>query len=982
MQESTSYIQLLGPSGTTGSQGYIYLSNDSFNPPSLTFAAADLRDISKRNSTYSNDFIVPGNKNNNKIFGNAFDIDAEDYSFNMNKKQRCIVWTNGEPVLTGAYIRLLDVNSKTLKTPTGVEEHITYTVNVFDNRTDFYDSISEAFLDDIDLSQWNHTLSPTNIFASSANTFSDVYKYHLNYKNSGLYHTEDFNPDVFLRTYWDKMHDLHGYSYEGFPDTYDVFKKLLIPYNGDTPTIPQADLDLRKFQASISASTAYNQIRTAGSTDYATDNLSSLSTVLQLGDPLANQYIITVPYNDDASGTNYDSGNTFNVATNTWTVDEPGIYDINVSFKARFTFSSSTIGYCQADGLPVPSQSPETDIKHRAFVIKNLSAAVPLTFSNIASFLSNNVMGGVDGIEPVRMPRRDTGTITGPDILANTQYQTDVTYDFSIDGELLDSGDEITVIVLFDNQPNKYYDTGNLAEWQAGIILGNPGPFASHIIPSTFRFEFLTTQGSFNRLTNPPHQSNMQEGQTVRLNRYIPKKVKQSDLYSSIVTLFNLYIEQDKDDETHFIIQTRDDYYSGDTFDNWTEEFVTEIESNMKFLSELQNKRLNFTYKEDKDTYNTEYKVSTDFVYGQKYIVFDNEYLIGEKKIEPIFSPTPNVYNQYLGTVVPYIDSRAPKNNIRLLYDAGMKDGNFKFQSSASTVINTRTSYPFASHLDDPTAPTLDLNWAENSYMFVNMQTMTNNNLYNNYWETYISQIVTGKMFTGWFRLTEKHISNLDLSKKIFIENKGYFYINKIIDFNVVNPGLTKVELFKIDEGLKTLPNNAGVIGDKPTGEQDTPPVGPAVPDSGYPRPPIQSSSGNKANTRNMGMIGGTGNTMSSNTEKYMVMSDGNIVDGKNVTIFGGKDNVVAFGAKNVTLIGSTNKVVTEDGTVFIKNTQFKNGTIIPGYNDWDAGLDEVISPFRTSPENDVDSGVDEVRGIDGNSPIQDFDSGEDNTNA
>jgi hypothetical protein len=132
--------------------------------------------------------------------------------------------------------------------------------------------------------------------------------------------------------------------------------------------------------------------------------------------------------------------------------------------------------------------------------------------------------------------------------------------------------------------------------------------------------------------------------ETITYNSAIPEKIKQKDFITSIIKMFNLYIEPSKDYEKHFIIEPRDDYYASGKIKNWSRLLDISDDIEEQILGETQNKTTIFKYKDDKDYYNTDYKdIKGGFSYGQYENILDNDFIKGEKKIELIFSPTPGV---------------------------------------------------------------------------------------------------------------------------------------------------------------------------------------------------------------------------------------------------------------------------------------------------------------------------------------------------
>ena len=78
IQDTQVRIQLIGDV-----KGYLDIEKQSVFP--LTFSISDIRDISKKKGTFSKSIILAGNKNNNVLLNNYFDINIVAGTFNINK---------------------------------------------------------------------------------------------------------------------------------------------------------------------------------------------------------------------------------------------------------------------------------------------------------------------------------------------------------------------------------------------------------------------------------------------------------------------------------------------------------------------------------------------------------------------------------------------------------------------------------------------------------------------------------------------------------------------------------------------------------------------------------------------------------------------------------------------------------------------------------------------------------------------------------
>lgn len=135
-------------------------------------------------------------------------------------------------------------------------------------------------------------------------------------------------------------------------------------------------------------------------------------------------------------------------------------------------------------------------------------------------------------------------------------------------------------------------------------------------------------------------------GEVIPYNQAIPLNVKQKDFITSLIKLFNLYVEPTKGNPKNLIIEPRDIYYEqgNSVIKDWTYKLDTNDTIDEQILAETQNREIVLKYKDDKDFYNEDYtsKKAGDN-YGIQTIEIDNDFTRGVKKIEPIFSPTPLV---------------------------------------------------------------------------------------------------------------------------------------------------------------------------------------------------------------------------------------------------------------------------------------------------------------------------------------------------
>ncbi len=162
--------------GTNDTIGQINLYGDE--PISLNISIQDVKDISKRNSTFSQTFTIPADKNNNILLNHIFNI-GSDSTFDPRKKTPCFMLNDTVPVFTGNF-QLTKINVKN-------KNVISYDCVVYGEVIDLVKVLGDKLLIgnlkpefDLDFSELNHKYTIDNIMASwSADTKSLGYYYPL-----------------------------------------------------------------------------------------------------------------------------------------------------------------------------------------------------------------------------------------------------------------------------------------------------------------------------------------------------------------------------------------------------------------------------------------------------------------------------------------------------------------------------------------------------------------------------------------------------------------------------------------------------------------------------------------------------------------------------------------------------------------------------------------------------------------------------------
>ena len=718
--------------------GYLDVKEGTNFP--LNFQVGDIRDLTQRKGTFSKSITLNGSKNNNTLLNNYYDVNIKAGTFDINKLTRCSVIQNGIPIVTDALLQL--VNVKKIQLTDAYEQGVEYEVLVKDSQAEFYTSITNKELTDLDFSDCNHEFSLSAITDSWNNTQVNHYKYLMPYNDTANYTVNHFKPAIYAKSYFDRIFTNAGFSYSWSNLEDFHFDKLLIPYNGDVNNFDYSDY---KVDAETIYTSNYVQ-------PILGENNTFLQTVTSWTEIIDNQNLFdpTTGYYDIPFNTDTRQGQTY-------------FFNFTYSYSLILENTSGVDAYLMEYDYDGYTKSPSI-IQYR-LIFRIIENGVEVgTFVGAAdSYL-------FDGYSCNPISNGNTIILSAA---GTTSYP--VPFDVNVSNNL-----EIQVGVS-----SVSYSSGSFPFWEnaAGTSNLQVNPQVDF---SSLKVEIL-----------PSNNIQVLSGTQV-INEFIPQKIKQSDFVKAIFQMYNIYAYPNTNQPNELILVQRDQWYDSGTEKNWSGKLAKDQEQELLFLPDLTNKKLKLTYKEDTDTANVTYTNATAEIYGQIEYTFNNEYVKDTDVKELLFSPTP-VNKTLFDAYLPMINGIAPNTNIRILYDAGLKTCQpFNIYTQGTTGLTGLTSYPQTGHFNDALTPTFDINFGVCDYYFYQTSVLTNNNLYNLYWRRAVNQINVGKMLSASFYLNEADIQTLKLNDKIRIDN-SWWNINKIIDYNANDKALTKVELISID---------------------------------------------------------------------------------------------------------------------------------------------------------------------------------------
>lgn len=830
-------------------------------PVSTNFAIADIKDPDKRGGTLSKTVVVPGTGDVNVLFENIFDVNIELAVFNPNVKVEAIYYLNEQEQFKGD-LQLLKVNCK----PSG---DIEYECNIVGRDGSLFVAIGDALLTDIDFSDLDHTFNKTeqeNSWATSyrLNGVATAFAYGSGYTypfikygysaSDTSYNVNWFKPAIYTKEYVDRIFADAGFSYTSTFLTSTFFKHLIIPCNRDKIELSNAAISNSQYYIGKTASS------TASWQSSNTTGNTGSSSILPIS---LNYNLETAPY--------FDASNQWDSAVNYYaTIGSTGVYNV--------------IAYGQAD-LTVQC----------AAAVGGTWTTSGATNNVVEIVISKNTGTGwvIIGYQLKTMP---VGTVTsiGSALAYNHNVQT---------GNVnLNAGDLIKVTYF--------------VRYQFDILDAGSTPVANG---TAFTVDLSLPNGTTKNSTYLLRSDTaVYDGNTLSMNNAIPKNIKQKDFLKSLMQMFNLYCEIDKDKKDNYIIEPRETFYTANVND-WTDQLDYKKGWEVYPMKELDAINYTWKYKDDKDYYNDLYNKEFIDNYGLKRHVVLSDFIKGEKKTELVFSPTPLVSNSSNSIICPHIYSmdgttiKPLSHNIRILYYGGLKSSGVNWNYVGLSGTTSKSQYPYAGHVDDANAPTTDLNfdYPNKVYYTYPLAYYTDNNLYNAHYSKFINEITDkdSKIIVCYIRLTETDIKNFTFRNKVFIRHDvygaGYYVVNKIIDYDPLRADSTKVELLKLKRYDAFVASTIAI--DVGSDTSDTARIA---------YTPLNNSYGNTETPNTLALgegnrILGTGNVALASSRCFVDESSTgiNLINCTEVSVIGGS---------NITVIGASNRAIdsTYDGLV------------------------------------------------------------------
>lgn len=737
----------------------------------LTFSTNDIRDISKRSTTFSQSFNIPGSAEIDKLFSFAFDAsvyltnsgdNAPGQDFNFLKKVACKYYENGYLILDG-FLRLISIGINNGK--------VLYNVNLLGTFNNIIQDMGDDTLSVLDtgLSAFTWTFNEikyqNSAFPYSGSGFPElpIYKYDeygriveeiynevpfyfapidygTNRKNFSNWEYSALTTSFRVSWMFNALVEHYGYNLEssflrsgkrytyddipgpGKSSGYTSFDKVTVPFfSGYVPPKPLEQLTRQEIDRRRVNVRGVNHI-------YPTQ--AAVVPVIDIID--------------------HDIYNTYNSSAYTFTA----LY--TADYFAKFTIDwdfTSTPG-------------PE--------FIQRLGTISLLPYIN--GFLNTSVFGSY-----VNFYQGTTGATPGTYTL---------TYKIA-----LKAGDKLRYTMGISSA---FFLTDQEAADGKQIQEAN--------------------EIKINSLSVEYSQANIETGVITNMNKFLPSDIKCKDWFLGIVKLYNLQIDINRDNDKTLVIEPFNDFYLTNYIDI-SDRICRDLDKKIQPLSELTSKRYIYKYKYEEDYYSNKFKQETGLEYGAATLVIGSDFTSGDNIFESVFAHTPVVDVANQGLVFPSIISFDGVNRTQFgsklgriygitndVYNNIFPDMTARFNISTSdgfSLSSSTSSFTgFTSHFSTLTkeksyeintgfdGQNIDVIYREKTLsvlfdtpdkLFYTTNEFPNNNLRTEYHQPLLDQILdlNSRMYTVKVDIMEEFIQDFTFRRLVMVDNVLY-RVNKI----------------------------------------------------------------------------------------------------------------------------------------------------------------------------------------------------------
>lgn len=711
----------------------------------LNYAIDDIKDFSTRNTNYSKTINIPGNANNNKVFGHIYNFTSGNnygisdpdepnvgYNFDPTKQANCQIFVNKIQVFKGV-LRLLEITIQN-----GVIE---YQCAVFGELGGFASAISNKLLNDDEtmFAYFSNTYEQFWTASGVVNSWSAsgvasglgiVYplidyglcRHPANYTGND-WHLNAFRPAFFVHELVDKIIDFSGYTYtSAFFDT-PYFRSLIIPNN--KANLEQLTSNLLLVESTICVESGSD----VGKTDFITFNLIKNKVLFDTAD-----------------------------------------YQL-----FTFTGANGTLGKIKLTGWLALSNSGTftVNIKKSGTNIVSESFAPNVADQNIPfDWIIDVVLNQNDTI------RVDVVFYTG--VAYSTLCPIDFRLEFEADTPQVGLATEQAKINMGNCLPKGIQQKDFFASIcrMFNLYVYEDPLLTTHLLIEPY-IEFYRKGAGFLKINDVGEL--LLHGETgdatglLLLSDPVANSIDWSNKLDSSKEISIKPMSELNARYYDFVYTEDDDYYNEAYNKKYNESF-----GDRKFDTEFQ-------FAEDR----TEIKV----IFSPSVLTKD----ANDTKLRANLFKESNGEEERKDNnirIMFFKKVATSSYHIRDYYNPEIHN------SPGNTSLTSTSFYGYAGHLDDPELPTVDLNYGvPNEFYFTLLNPYPTANLFNSWWDEYLAEIINkdSKLLSCYLYLTVQDIYSLDFAQLIYIDG-ALWRLNKVVDFNPSIPQTTKCELLRVIE--------------------------------------------------------------------------------------------------------------------------------------------------------------------------------------
>jgi hypothetical protein len=739
----------------------IELSDEDLVP--VNKSVYDVQEPETRKSNFTKTIELPYSRINNQVFASYFDVSMNidndlqfDPFYNPTKKVKATYYEESLIILTG-YAQLKGISN--------TNGEIKYQLILFGENADFFKAIEGKKLSDLDLSEYDHTYTQTDIINSWSNTSGYVYPQVKNGRQTDLivaamqikdyWKVGDFDLWFFVKTLWDKIWEGAELNYYSNFINSDAFTKLV--YKGNSNGMIKSDSEIENSIISC---------------DLATSGLFGFTSNRQINNLYTNNAVV---FTNELQ----DNLNQYNNTTGIINFVDTGNYDVNIEFN---------IVYKNVSGSTIPANA---NLFLNCYIVSSTNYAMkfPLYYTTSSS-ISNGASISIAFLNEQ----------------IGYRFQSGVNYKFvyeNLGAEWRSGGVKVTTQGLqvsfdfsrFDIKFNKDYNLGDDINinsllssemTQKDFVLGLCNMFNLYIEPYYFSPSDANSGGYLTYLVEP-----------------------RDDYYTNEVIDWTPKLDNNKEIKILPTGAAKDKFYK----------FTYDLDKD--YYNNLYNQRTGRVFGD------VTIDIQNEFLQGTKEIKIPFSLMIVAKNSDPLsgqYRPlaTDVKDDEILGV-------RNDKSKPKIMYYNGLLTGDVWIfgDDVVGTNRTTRTTYPSLSNFDNISNPDNDLCFdtpQEVYYTNSNGQiVVTNQGLYNKYHRKGLIELNNrnSKIYECYMALTSLDVHNLSL-RPIYQINNSHFRLYEMIDYNGLESTLCR--FLKIQGTNAVVKSNGTTRGGKGTGAWGTNP--------------------------------------------------------------------------------------------------------------------------------------------------------------